>query len=152
MKTQTPALTYSPKPYNPIYSLMLKQARGLEIMNMFWISREFDKRGITDMSDTSLVQAVVRTLNHSSATGEHRNPHACDPAGNISALLLQSPETFTAWLNKMPMEALAKLPVYQHLGAEWLSTVNRRLPMCNKHFDDVSDVSLAQAALAKFFR
>lgn len=150
--TESTALSYSPTPYNPIYGAMLKQARGLQIMNLFWISRDFDRRGVTDMSDPNLVKALVQTLNHCATTGEHRNPHSQDPAGNISALLLQPPELFAAWLNKLPMDVMVKLPLFQHLGAEWLATVNRRLPKCNKAFDDVPDVSLAQAALAKFLR
>lgn len=146
------ALAYSPKAYNPAYGLLLKQTNGLQIMNMFWISRDFDARGMTDMRDTHLVKAVVQTLNHSAATCEHRNPHLYDPAGNVSALLLYPPELFVAWLNHLSSELLHKLPLYQYLGAEWVTTVNRRLPLCNAHFDAVTDVSLARAALAKLLR
>lgn len=154
MKTETeiPAFTYSPKPYHPAYNLMLNQVCGLERMNLLWISRDSDKRGYTDLSDLGLSKAVSQTLNHSITTCEPRNPYLYDPAGNISALLLQPPELFAAWLNKLPMELMVKLPMYQHLGAEWLATVNRRLPLCNQNFDAIPDVSLAQAALAKFSR
>lgn len=154
MKTETksPALTYSPVPYHTMYGPLLKQPRGLEIMNMLFISREFDKRGATDLSDPNLIKSVIGTLNSGIATCEPRNPFEHDPAGNISTLLLQPPETFAAWLNKLPMEYMVKLPMHSYTGGEWLATVNRRLPLCNKRFDDVSDVSLAQAALAKFLR
>ena len=151
-ETKTPALTYSPAPYHTMYGPLLRQPRGLEIMNLLFISRGFDKRGATDLSNPNLIKAVIGTLNSSMTTCEPRNPFEHDPAGNISALLLQPPELFAAWLNKLPMELMVKLPMHTLMGSEWLATVNQRLPLCNKHFDDVPDVSLAQAALAEFLR
>ena len=134
------------------YAVFLKQDRGQELLNLMWISLPFDKQGLTDLRDTDLVKALARTLHHSSITCEYRNPYEHDPSGNVSALLSLPPEVFAEWLNTLPPHLRAKLPVHQHFGDAWLDTVNRRLPLCNKHFDDVTDVSLAQAALAKLIR
>lgn len=144
--------SYSPGVRHPYYDAFVKQDRGQELLNLMWISLPHDKRGLTDLRDTEMVKAMVRTTCHSLDTCEYRNPYEHDPSGNVSALLCQPPEVFVEWLNKLTPELRAKLPLQQHLGAAWLATVNERLPLCNRNFDAVHDVSLAAGLLAKFSR
>ena len=144
--------SYSPLPAHPYHAPFLKQVRGQELLNLMWISLHHDKRGLTDLRDTEMVKALVRTTCHSLSTCEYRNPFEHDPTGNVSALLSLPPEVFVEWLNKLTPDLLAKLPAHQHFGDAWLTTVNRRLPLSNQKFDDVPDTSLAQAVLAKFIR
>jgi hypothetical protein len=151
-ETRIPVPTYSQIPMHEYYSAFLKQDRGQELLNLMWISLPFDKRGLTDLSDTNLVKAMVRTSCHSIITCEYRNPYEHDPSGNISALLCQPPEVFVEWLNSRSMALRGKLPLHQLLGETWVATVNKRLPLCNKSFDDMPDVSLAQAYLTTFAR
>lgn len=152
MKTETkPSVpSYSPGPAHPYHAPFLKQVRGQELLNLMWISLPHDKRGLTDLRDTEMVKAMVRTTCHSLTTCEYRNPFEHDPSGNVSALLVQPPEVFSEWLNKLPPNLLAKLPLHQLFGDAWVATVNVRLPLCNQKFDDVTDTSLAMTALAKF--
>ena len=144
--------SYAPGARHPYYAVFLKQDRGQELLNLMWISLPHDKRGLADLRDTEMVKAMVRTTCHSLATCDYCNPYEKDPAGNVGALLSQPPEVFAEWLNSLTPEKLAKLPAYQHLGAAWVTTVNERLPLCNKNFDVVQDVSLAAGLLAKFSR
>lgn len=154
MKTEImPAVpSYAPGARHPYHAPFLKQDRGQELLNLMWISLPHDKRGLTDLRDGDLVKALVRTTCHSVATCEYRNPYEHDPAGNVSSLLCQPPEVFTEWLNRLEPTLRAKLPLYQHLGDAWVTTVNQRLPLCNKNFDAMEDVSLAAGLLAKFSR
>lgn len=154
MKTDTklPVPTYSPNPAHAYHAPFLKQDRGQELLNLMWISLPHDKRGLTDLRDAELVKALVRTTCHSIVTCEYRNPYEHDPAGNVSTLLSQPPEVFVEWLNSLTPEKLAKLPLHRHLEWRWVAVVNERLPLCNKNFDAVPDVSLAAGLLAKFSR
>lgn len=144
--------SYSPNPAHPSHAPFLSHARGQQLLNLLWISLPHDKKGLADMRDTEMVRALARTLYCSLDTCEYRNPFEHDPASSVTTLLSQPPEVFVEWLNKLTPDLLAKLPLYQHLGAVWVATVNARLPLCNKNFDDTPDTSLAMAALAKFIR
>lgn len=151
-ETMTAVPSYAPGARHPYYAVFLKQDRGQELLNLMWISLPHDKRGLTDLRDSELVKAMVRTTCHSLTTCEYRNPYEKDPAGNVSSLLCQPPEVFAEWLNKLDPKLRAKLPLHQHLGDAWVTTVNQRLALCNKDFDAVEDVSLAAGLLAKFSR
>lgn len=153
MKTQADIhpLHYATVAPDNAYAPILNMHLGRQIWNLMWLSFEFSKAGHAKLPNQQAILALTHTAWCDSRTGALLNPFVVPYERTVAFVLDQAPEVFVDWLNRVPGETRARLPASQSLGEiAWVSTVNRRLPMCNQEYDHICDVAQAQELLSRF--